>query len=233
MEYKSNGVAVAGEGVSGGGKYIMGYASTFGAPADAVNDIVESGAFAASIKENPSPPLLWSHKSDELPIGKIDLLREDEHGLFFRAVPLRTRMGKDAKVAVDAGSVTGVSIGYDVEAKNYVRGTRHLEACKLWEISLCNFPANSRARLSASGKAALLELLYIAETDALQAVGHPIGGDRLKKYVQCQVWQAERDLYAGHTIKWWTSELWRRRREREREWRRELAVLGRELRALR
>lgn len=126
-----------------------GYASIFGVT-DSYNDIVVSGAFKRTIKNNKGKgwPMLWSHKVDE-PIGLIHG-EEDGKGLkvqgkFNLDDPLALRIRSHMK----QGSVTGLSIGYQtvVEELDKEDGTRKLKEIKLWEISPVVFPACDPARI--------------------------------------------------------------------------------------
>jgi len=94
MEHKSGGFALATDH-KGDAQEIAGYASTFG-NVDLVNDRVLSGAFSETIRQRPELPLLWQHSSDS-PVGKVFLMNEDNHGLFFKARIIDTTLGSDAR----------------------------------------------------------------------------------------------------------------------------------------
>ena len=92
-----------------------GYGAVFG-NVDSHGDIIEPGAFAASITHHKSsgtaPVMLWSHKADE-PVGRWISLKEDTIGLLVRGrINLASSRGRDAHAHITGGDVTGLSIGY-------------------------------------------------------------------------------------------------------------------------
>jgi HK97 family phage prohead protease len=130
-----------------------GYASQFGV-ADNQGDKVERGAFAASLEAWRSrgrrPAMLWQHDASE-PIGLWTKLEEDSTGLRVEGrLLLSIRAGVEAYEHLKAGTVDGLSIGYQaVEARRDRRsGIRRLVQVNLWEISLVTFPANQDARVA-------------------------------------------------------------------------------------
>ena len=128
-----------------------GYASLFGVP-DQGGDIVEPGAFAASLKRRPARDvrLLFQHDPSE-PIGLWTTLREDARGLFVqgRLMPEVSR-GAEVLALMRAGAVDGLSIGYrTVRARrDAARGLRILTEIDLWEVSIVTFPMLPDARIS-------------------------------------------------------------------------------------
>ncbi|MBP1805514.1 HK97 family phage prohead protease [Rubellimicrobium aerolatum] len=137
------------------GTAIEGYASLFGLP-DQGGDIVERGAYAASLKRlasaGESVKLLWQHDPAQ-PIGVWDELREDARGLYVkgRLLPDVAR-AREAAVLIRAGAIDGLSIGYrTVRATKDDQGRRRLAEIELWEVSLVTFPMLREARLGAKG----------------------------------------------------------------------------------
>lgn len=130
-----------------------GYCSTFGPPADSVNDIVERGAFAESLREhkaaNTVPGLLWSHNVSE-PIGRWLSFVEDSKGLLGRGrLTLDTRRGREA-LALLKDEACSLSIGFAIPrgGSEIKSGTRHITKARLIEVSIVALPANSRARIT-------------------------------------------------------------------------------------
>ena len=89
MKIKSAPLKVKAAGEADGleeGQFIA-YASVFGGPPDSYGDIVDPGAFAASLKsweEKGDPiPLLWGHDFVDpfSNIGHVVKAEEDDHGL--------------------------------------------------------------------------------------------------------------------------------------------------------
>ena len=98
-----------------GNSVIDGYASLFGVP-DQNGDVVEKGAFQASLKKlkdaGRSVKLLWQHDPAQ-PIGVWDKVYEDDIGLKVKG-RLITEVAKGAEGAalMAAGAIDGLSIGY-------------------------------------------------------------------------------------------------------------------------
>lgn len=134
------------------GAEIGGYASLFGV-ADQNGDVVEAGAFAASLerlsREGRSVKLLWQH-DPAAPIGVWDHVAEDPLGLSVRGRLLtEIARGAEAATLLAAGAIDGLSIGYrTVRAERAAKGRRLIEL-DLWEVSLVTFPMLPSARASA------------------------------------------------------------------------------------
>ncbi|MFA5120000.1 HK97 family phage prohead protease [Zavarzinia sp.] len=128
-----------------------GYASRFGVT-DAQGDRVLPGAFQASLKRWAGlghwPPFLWQHDMAE-PIGRLDLVAEDEQGLRVEGrLSLETARGRDAVALLRLGALDGLSIGYSTVAAGIAGdGARLLKTVELHEISLVTLPANEAARV--------------------------------------------------------------------------------------
>ncbi|MFQ5622343.1 MAG: HK97 family phage prohead protease [Paracoccaceae bacterium] len=136
---------------------IAGYASVFGA-ADRSGDVVQKGAYAASLKQfsavGSGVKMLWQHDPAQ-PIGFWSEVREDAKGLFVRGRILEeVQAGREALALVRAGAIEGLSIGYrTVRAAKADDGQRHLHEIELWEVSLVTFPMLPEARVQPSGDA--------------------------------------------------------------------------------
>ncbi|CAH1653500.1 Phage major capsid protein [Hyphomicrobiales bacterium] len=130
---------------------VSGYASLFGRPADYVNDVIEAGAFRATISAHDGagtmPAMLREHKGD--PVGLWLEIEEDELGLRVKGqIDLDTQEGREAYEAVRTGKIDGLSIGYRAQkAERDPSGARTLQEIELHEISLVRRPAASRARV--------------------------------------------------------------------------------------
>ena len=127
-----------------------GYASLFGV-ADLCRDVVERGAFAASLRKRGAAGIrmLYQHDPNE-PIGTWTEVREDRRGLFVRG-----RLATDAARAREvlglmrAGALDGLSIGFrTVRARrDAATGVRRILEADLWEISVVTFPMLPGARI--------------------------------------------------------------------------------------
>lgn len=138
------------------GSVIEGYASLFGA-LDRGGDVVEPGAYAASLKSLDAAKrrvrMLWQHDPAE-PIGVWDEVREDKKGLYVkgRLLPDVAR-AREAAALLEAGAIEGLSIGYrTLRAAKDENGRRRLKELELWEVSLVTFPMLPDARVGAKGE---------------------------------------------------------------------------------
>lgn len=123
---------------------IVGYASVFNI-IDQHNDLIRPGAFK-QLNLN-KVKLLWQHKAEE-PIGVIEEILEDQHGLFFKArLLLDLPQGKSAYNLVKAKAISGISIGFKAVKHHFKGAVRIIENIDLWEISLVTFPANEKANI--------------------------------------------------------------------------------------
>ena len=127
-----------------------GYGSVFGNK-DLGNDVIESGAFAKSLKRRKpqNVKLLYQHKSD-MPIGVFDEIREDDHGLVVKGrLALKTQAGAEAYELLKMGALDGLSIGFRVNPKEVSydkRGNKRIiKEVDLMEVSLVTFPMNPQA----------------------------------------------------------------------------------------
>ncbi|MEL7459777.1 MAG: HK97 family phage prohead protease [Pseudomonadota bacterium] len=138
------------------GAVIEGYASIFGAK-DNGGDIVEAGAYGASLKDLAANgrrvKMLWQHDPTE-PIGIWDEVREDDKGLYVKGRLLTdVARAREAASLLEAGAIDGLSIGYrTVRAQKDGKGRRHLSELELWEVSLVTFPMLPEARVGAKGE---------------------------------------------------------------------------------
>lgn len=128
-----------------------GYGSVFGVK-DSYGDVVDSGAFAESLKKHQAagtlPALLWQHNPGK-PIGVYTEMREDEKGLFVRGkLALSTEQGREAYELLKMGALRGLSIGFMPVDTEMGDGVNRLKEIDLWEVSLVTFPANGAANVS-------------------------------------------------------------------------------------
>ncbi len=127
-----------------------GYASLFG-KVDLGKDVVEAGAFAASLKRRGAAGIrmLYQHDPAE-PIGRWTEIREDRRGLFVRG-RLATDVARAAEVLslMRQGALDGLSIGFrTVRARTEAAtGVRHILEADLWEVSVVTFPMLPEARV--------------------------------------------------------------------------------------
>lgn len=133
--------------------FFSGYGSVFGV-VDSYREIVAPGAFAASLAARSTSgrklPVLWQHRSDQ-PLGVYEVAQEDATGLYLegRLLVDDVVQAREAHALMKAGALTGLSIGYYVQADAYdeKERIRTLTKLALEETSLVTFPANDAARV--------------------------------------------------------------------------------------
>lgn len=127
-----------------------GYASVFDVT-DSQRDIMRPGAFKTSLNLRKYPvQLLWQHQW-ESPIGVLEQVFEDKHGLYVEGrLLLDVARAKEAHALLKAGAIRGMSIGYTVKKarRDADTGARELLEVELWEVSLVTLPANEAAQVT-------------------------------------------------------------------------------------
>jgi len=149
-------VDLALEDVSGDGSF-SGYASLFGA-VDLGRDVIEPGAFAASLKRRGAGDvrMLYQHDPDQ-PIGRWLSIREDDRGLHVEGkLALGVARAREVHELMKSGALDGLSIGFQtLRARSEAKaGVRRILSADLWEISVVTFPMQPGARVTAVKAAA-------------------------------------------------------------------------------
>jgi HK97 family phage prohead protease len=133
------------------GMTLTGYAARFNEPSEPLPFIerIAPGAFKRSLRAKNDIKLLWNHDSSSVlgstRSGTLRLV-EDEMGLRVEADLPDTQAGRDAKVLIQRGDVTGFSFGFTVPANgdtwNSDGTERTLRSVRLLEVSTgVAFPA--------------------------------------------------------------------------------------------
>jgi HK97 family phage prohead protease len=133
------------------GMHLTGYAARFNEPSEPLPFIerIAPGAFSRSLRSRNDIKLLWNHDSSMVlgstRSGTLKLI-EDDRGLRVSAILPDTQAGRDAKVLIQRGDVTGFSFGFTVpsggEEWNAEGTERTLKAVRLLEVSTgVPFPA--------------------------------------------------------------------------------------------
>lgn len=125
-----------------------GFAATYG-NLDKAMDIVEPGAFTASLLENPSPVILWQHQMSE-PIGVIESINDTASGLYIVAKLPKDDTFVSGRVIpqIKIGTIRKMSIGWvTLDALVDANGVRHILQGLLQEISVVTMPANDQAQI--------------------------------------------------------------------------------------
>lgn len=140
MEFKT----IKAADVSVSERKIIGYAAAFGNE-DHVNDVIKKGAFKRTLKNNGDRiKLFYNHA---FPIGKPEVMREDESGLHTESKVSNTARGDEVLELVADKVITDMSIGYEVVdfAQDNKTGIRTLKEVKLYEFGPVDFGANEQA----------------------------------------------------------------------------------------
>ncbi len=136
-----------------GDNFVAGYASTFG-NIDAYGDVVEKGAFSRTLKARNSKIKFLKYHDPNQPIGKVVEIKEDDTGLWVKAVFSSTVAGQEARAEVLEGVLDSFSIGFlpiktKADTSEEGRIINRLQEVKLYEFSLVTFPANEEAVVTA------------------------------------------------------------------------------------
>jgi HK97 family phage prohead protease len=134
---------------------------------DLGGDAVMKGAFSKSIQsQGKGLPVLWQHRTSQ-PIG-IGKISDTPNGLAINGkLVMEDPLAKRARAHMKAGSVRGLSIGYDaVKSSPRDDGGRNLHEVRLHEVSLVTLPMNPLAEVSSVK--ALLPTLQALRTDDLE-----------------------------------------------------------------
>ncbi len=124
-----------------------GYASVFNVK-DNTNDLVMPGAFRDNLKYPEKIRLLWQHDTLK-PIGRVNTLYEDKHGLYVECqILLDLSQGREAYFLIKKGVIKHMSIGYNAEDFFHKGNIRYIRKIKLWEVSLVTFAANKEAKIT-------------------------------------------------------------------------------------
>jgi HK97 family phage prohead protease len=135
--------------VSGDGRTVEGYASTFG-NVDHVGDVVVAGAYKRTLNNNKGRiKVLRDH---EHPIGVPIEAYEDTKGLYTRSRISDTQLGNETLTLLRDGVLDRMSIGYEPVQKEHGehegKQVRFLKEIKLYEWSIVTFPANDAAAVT-------------------------------------------------------------------------------------
>ena len=137
--------------VSSGTGVFTGYASLFDV-ADAAGDVVQPGAFAASLQRSgpDGVRMLFQHDPAEVVGAWIEMF-ENGKGLFVRGrLNPKVQRGRELMALLEQRAIDGLSIGFRTVFANKDKrsGLRRLHRIDLWEVSLVTFPMLQGARVS-------------------------------------------------------------------------------------
>ncbi|CAI1121147.1 MULTISPECIES: HK97 family phage prohead protease [Serratia] len=173
LSFEETEIKFLGDGTQG---IFEGYASVFG-NVDSDGDIILAGAFKNTLQtQTRKVAMFFNHRAWELPVGKWDALQEDTKGLFVRGQLTPGHSGaSDLKAAMQHGTVEGMSVGFSVTKDDYslaANGGRIFKnITALREISVCTFPANEQAGISAMKSIDGIETIRDVENWLRDSVG--------------------------------------------------------------
>jgi HK97 family phage prohead protease len=143
------------------GRRLVGYAATFGTPAEIDGRFTETiarGAFADTLGKRDDVLALVDHDASKL-LGRTASgtlrLNEDARGLAFEVDVPPTTLGNDVLAMAERGDLGGMSFGFRTLADHWTdQRTRELRSVQLVEVSVVHaFPAYSGTSVAARGKA--------------------------------------------------------------------------------
>ena len=140
--------------VTGDGQF-QGYASVFD-NIDLGGDVVEKGAFNASLNETGGKIPILDHHNPAQQIGWNLSAREDDHGLYVKGqLDLNVQNARERhslmRMAAKIGGNTGLSIGFQTvreEPDFKDHSVRRLKEVRLIEYSLVTFAMNPDAQVT-------------------------------------------------------------------------------------
>ena len=142
MNFKTNGIV---KDVSRKDRSIVGYFSVFGNK-DSDGDVITKGAYKKTLESAKNRVQhLFMHSPMLGAIGKIEELKEDETGLYFKSTLLNTSLGNDVLEMYDSGAVKEHSVGFEIVNQQKGVDANHITEIKLWEGSTVLWGANEQA----------------------------------------------------------------------------------------
>ena len=137
------------KGVDEDKRMVKGYASVFN-NVDSDKDRLMKGSFNRTIKEWGPDGMkrikLVSQHNINKPVGRIDVLKEDEKGLYMEAYFGTHADGEDHYRQVKEGILTEFSIGFvGTQKEDNEMGGIDFKQVKLYEVSLVTVAANDEA----------------------------------------------------------------------------------------
>jgi HK97 family phage prohead protease len=132
--------------VTAEGKF-SGYASLYD-EIDLGGDVVRKGAFAKTVRESKSVPILWQHDSREV-IG-MGALKDTKDGLMIEGeLDMEDSVAVKAHRKMKRGMIRGLSIGFNtIKSSPPDVMPRELLEVKLWEVSVVTFPMLPSAQIT-------------------------------------------------------------------------------------
>jgi HK97 family phage prohead protease len=116
---------------------------------DEGNDLIRPAAFKKTIKERHAAGKIKTMYNHYDLIGRPDVLKEDDHGLFSSSTISSTSRGDEVLTLVADGVLTDMSFGYRTMKYETVKGDgRELLELKLYEVSFVDWGMNELAEIT-------------------------------------------------------------------------------------
>jgi HK97 family phage prohead protease len=127
-----------------------GVASVYGVE-DLGGDVIDKGAFTKTISENPTIPILWQHKKDEV-IGEGSVKEWQGKIMLTGKLDMDDPVAQKVYSKMKKRMIRGLSIGYTTVKAAFAevegRTVRHIQELKLWETSIVTFPMLPSAQIT-------------------------------------------------------------------------------------
>nr|DAI68075.1 MAG TPA: prohead serine protease [Caudoviricetes sp.] len=198
LAFDQSEIKFAGDGSQG---IFEGYASVFN-NTDSDGDIILPGAFKNVLaNQSRKVAMFFNHRTYEMPVGKWESLQEDEKGLYVRGqLTPGQSVSADLKAAMQHGTVEGMSVGFSVTKDDYSvspTGMIFKNISYLREISVCTFPANELAGVSAMKSIETIKSVRDAEAWLRDSVG--LSRSEAQAFI-ARVKSADRSEFGGGDI---------------------------------
>lgn len=139
-------------------------------------EVVESGALDGA--DLSDVRLLYNHDTNKLPLARAPktlTLTVDKEGLFFKALLPDTEEARAVYTAVKRGDLDGCSFAFTIDKGGDIydpkTNTRTIKKIKkLYECSICVFPAYTQTSVEARSVITASKKKYIARQSALEMI---------------------------------------------------------------
>lgn len=124
-------------------RVVTGYLSAFD-NVDSDGDVIVKGAYKRTLDNRKDQIFFLNQHNWSQPLSKFNLLKEDNHGLYFESKSLpNTTYADDLIKLYEAQIVKEHSVGFNTIQDEIKDGVRYIKEIKLWEGSAVTLGANS------------------------------------------------------------------------------------------
>lgn len=127
---------------------VEGYVAVWGT-VDTYNSRFQKGCFKKTIENRMNKiKVLWNHDTEQ-PIGKLEEIREDDHGLFIRAqLIIEVEKAKETFELIKGGAIDCFSFGFRTIKDKFENGIQVITEVMLGEVSPVVFEANPASKIT-------------------------------------------------------------------------------------